>query len=150
MNLNQALKRLPGEEIISIGCENAPGWFYFSKVEDVDTEKLFNIMTEKQTNSITQKRYNISMLKSDLKSPKYINNCTLSGYLNGWWRLIKYEKDVPRMEEKLSRFTHPALLETEVSIYRKSDKTLGILLKDWEVAGSYWYLKEWEDKHGKI
>ena len=33
MNLKQALKRLPGEEIISIGCENAPGWFYFSKGE---------------------------------------------------------------------------------------------------------------------
>ena len=150
MNLKQALKLLPAEEIISVGCENAPGWFYFSKVGEVDTQEIASIMEKKYSESLYSKRLNAKLIRANLTNPKYIQNCTMSRYISGWLRLDHYEKEIPYYEKKAAEFNHEALLKTEIKAYRKSDKTIGILLKDWKVAGSYWYLKEWEEKHGKI
>lgn len=138
MKYKEAIKKIPSASIVSIGCSEGAGWFYFTKSEDlkIETEIIFRIIDEKMKKKLNQIRYN-------MRNEKYLNAVSLNGYLRDWNKLIS-------MQKKYGEFNTIELLNCECTIIHKIDGSYGILLTRWNISGNYWNKEEWEEEHGKI
>ena len=151
MNLKQALKRLPPDVIVSVGCKEAPGWFYFSRVKDVNTRRVTVILNEKIHDSLYSKKLNINEIKHDLKDYEYIQRSTTKGYIEKWKKLLSDQENYEDLFKEFVACSEKEVLNTKVSvIFKRSDSTYGILLDRWKVSGQFWYYQEWEEKYGAL
>lgn len=152
MKYSEAIKKIPSNSVVTIGCKKGAGWFYFTKsdVLKVETEIIFKIMDEKMRKSLKQIRWNIPTLEKQMMSDKYINNVTMNGYLRDWLKLESMKKRLPKMWKEYGEFNITELLNCECIIRHKIDGSYGIVLKRWEISGNYWTKQEWEAANGEI
>ena len=150
MTFKEALDSIPQDAIVSIGCASGAAWFYFYRTENLNL--LSVIMTIKR--GLEQKLYsykcNYAMHKHALKEFSFIQNCSTSGYIRVWKKYLTFPERIKKAEDELQNFNYDELMEAPCVVYRKLDLTYAIVLLKWSVSGSCWYVKEWEEKHGKI
>ena len=152
MKYKEAIKKIPSDSIVSIGCLEGAGWFYFTKSDDlkIETEIIFRIMDEKLKKKLRQIRYNIPTLEKQMSNEKYLKAVTLKGYLRDWKALISMQKKLPETWKKYGEFNIIELLNCECVIRHKMDGSYGILLARWDISGNYWTKEEWEGEHGTV
>ena len=152
MKYKEAIKIIPSGSDVSIGCRKGAGWFYFTKSDDLkaETEIIFKIMDGKMKKSLNQMRYNLPGMRSQMNNLKFIHNVSTAGYIRNWKSLIKAEEKIPKALNEYADFTIIELLECECIIRHKMDGSYGIILKRWDISGSYWTKKEWEAANGEI
>ena len=152
MKYKEAIKKIPDEADVSIGCRKGAGWFYFTKGKDlkVETEIVFQIMDSKMKKSINQMRYNLPGMRSQMNNLKFIHNVSTAGYIRNWNQLIKAEERIPKAWMQYSAFNILELLNCDCIIRHKMDGSYGIILLKWDVSGNYWTKKEWEGEHGTL
>ena len=152
MKYKEAIKKIPSNSVVTIGCSKGAGWFYFTKsdVLNVETEIIFKIMDEKMKKSLKQIRWNIPTLEKQMKSDRYIEFVSCRGFIRDWLKLESMKKRLPKMWKEYSEFNIIELLNCECDVRHKMDGSYGIVLKRWEISGNYWTKQEWEEDHGTI
>lgn len=152
MKYKEAIKKIPSESVVTIGCKKGVGWFYFTKsgVLKVETEIIFKIMDAKMKKSLKQITWNIPTLEKQMKSDKYIGSVSCKGFIRDWCKLESMKKRLPKMRKEYSEFNIIELLNCECVVRKKMDGSYGIILKKWNVSGNYWTKEEWEGDNGEI
>ena len=152
MKYKEAIKKIPSNSVVTIGCKKGAGWFYFTKsdVLNVETEIIFKIMDEKMKKSLKQIRWNIPILKKQMMNEKYISSASCKDYIRDWNKLVTLQKRLPKIWLEYSEFNIIALLNCECVVRHKIDGSYGIILKKWNVSGNYWTKQEWEGENGTI
>ena len=152
MKYKEAIKKIPSDSVVSIGCREGAGWFYFTKSDDlkIETEIIFRIMDEELKKKLRRIRYNIPTLEKQMSNEKYLRAVTLNGYLRDWNKLISMQKKLPEEWKKYGEFNIIDLLNCECVIRHKMDGSYGILLERWNISGNYWTKEEWEGEHGTV
>lgn len=152
MKYKEAIKKIPADSDVSIGCRKGAGWFYFTKSDNLkaETEFIFHIMDNKLKKSLNQIRGNIPTLESQMKSEKYMKFVSCKGFIRDWCKLEAMKKKLPKMWMEYSEFNIIELLNCECVVLHKVDGSYGILLKKWNVSGNYWTREEWERDNGEI
>lgn len=152
MKYKEAIKKIPSDSDVSIGCSKGAGWFYFTKsdVLEIETEIIFQIMDKKMKESLRRLRWNIPKLENQMKSDKYISFVSCKGFIRDWYKLEVMKKRLPKVWAEYSCFNIIELLNCECVVRKKIDGSYGILLKKWNVSGNYWTKEEWEGENGSI
>ena len=46
MKYKEAIKKIPSDSVVTVGCKKGAGWFYFTKSDalKIETEIIFKIM----------------------------------------------------------------------------------------------------------
>ena len=152
MKYKEAIKKIPSNSVVTIGCSKGAGWFYFTKsdVLNVETEIIFKIMDEKMKKSLKQISWNIPTLEKQMKNDKYIGSVSCKGFIRDWCKLESMKKRLPKMWKEYNDFNIIELLNCECDVRHKIDGSYGIVLKRWEISGNYWTKQEWEGENGTI
>ena len=152
MKYKEAIKKIPSDSEVSIGCSRGAGWFYFTRVGDleIETDIIFRIMDKKMKASLKQLRWNIPTLEKQMRSERYLSMVSCKGYIRDWYKLEAMKKRLPKVWTEYSEFNIIELLNCECVVRKKIDGSYGILLKKWNVSGNYWTKEEWEGENGTI
>lgn len=150
MTFREALKEVPYDEKVSIGCASGSGWFYFARSGYINILHVSEMIKRGLHQKLYSYRCNYAMYNHDLKELSFMQNCSASGYIRVWKKLLSYPDKIKKVEKEIQDFNYNELMKATCVVYRKLDLTYAIVLLKWSVTGSYWYLSEWEEKHGKI
>ena len=152
MKYKEAIKKIPADSEVSIGCSKGAGWFYFTKSDDlkVETEIIFKIMDENMKKSLKQIRWSIPTLEKQMKSDKYIKFASCKGFIRDWCKLESMKKRLLKKGREYRDFHIIDLLNCECDVRHKIDGSYGIVLRRWEISGNYWTKEEWEGENGAI
>lgn len=170
--LSEYLQSLPSDMIVSIGSKESSGWFYFGRAKNAigmieemnnDIKKQYLHKYKYNLNQIknlrnflsNSERYNkmVKRTKKDKEGNKetfmdyYIKSDV---YIYYWKELITRESKQKDLEDIYNNFV--SIDEMSFHHFHKPiyGESIGILIDDLYMPGKYWYLKEWEDKYGKI
>lgn len=170
--LSDYLKSLPSDMIISIGSKESSGWFYFGRAKNTIgmIAEIDNCVRKRYLCNIKYNLNQIKNLRDFLSNSERYNRMVKKirkgeeGHIEAFmdFRIksdvyIRYWKELLLRESKRSNYEE--IYNNFVSIdemgfshfYKSIDGTsIGILIDDLYMPGQYWYLKEWEDKYGKI
>lgn len=152
MKYKEAIKKIPSDSDVSIGCSKGAGWFYFTKSDDleIETEIIFQIMDKKMKASLRQLRWNIPTFEKQMSNYRYLELVSCKGYIRDWYKLESMKKRLPKVWTEYSEFNIIELLNCECVVRKKINGSYGILLKKWNVSGNYWTKEEWEGENGTI
>ena len=152
MKYKEAIKKIPSDSEVSIGCSKGAGWFYFTKSDVllIETEIIFQIMDKKMKASLRQLRWNIPTFEKQMSNERYLDLVSCKGYIRDWYKLEAMKKRLPKVWTEYSEFNIIELLNCECVVRKKIDGSYGILLKKWNVSGNYWTKEEWEGENGAI
>lgn len=150
MTFREALRAVPFDEIVSIGCAAGSGWFYFSRSGYINILRVQEMIEKSLHQKLYSYKWDYANYNDALKQLSYIRNCSASGYIRVWKNFIGYPERIKKVEKEIQDFNYYELMEVPCVVFRKVDLTYAIILLKWSISGSYWYLSEWEEKHGKI
>ena len=150
MTFREALKAVPYDEIVSIGCASGAAWFYFARSGYINILRVQEMVERGLHQKLYSYRVNYAMYNNNLKQLSFIQNCSTSGYIRVWKKLLSYPERIKKVEKEIQNFNYNELMKAPCVVYRKLDLTYAIVFLKWSVSGSCWYLNEWEEKHGKI
>lgn len=150
MSFREALRAVPFDEKISIGCASGSGWFYFSRSGHINILHVQEMIKTGLHQKLYSYRCNYAMYNHDLRELSFIINCSTSGYIRVWKKFIGYPERIKKVEKEIQDFNYNELMKAPCVVYRKLDLTYAIVLLKWSVSGSYWYFSEWEEKHGTL
>ena len=152
MKYKEAIKKIPSNSVVTIGCSKGAGWLYFTKsdVLKIETSIIFQIMNDKMKKSLRQLRWNIPTLEKQMRDDKYLKIVSCKGYIRDWDKLVSMQQRLPKVWLEYSEFNIIELLNCECFVRKKIDGSYGIILKKWNVSGNYWTKQEWEGENGTI
>ena len=150
MTFREALKTVPFDEIVSIGCASGAAWFYFSRSGYVNVLHVYEMIERGLHQKIYSYKCAYAMYNHNLRELSFIRNSSTAGYIRIWKKFIGYPERIKKVEKEIQDFNYNELMKAPCVVYRKLDLTYAIVFLKWSVSGSYWYFSEWEEKHGTL
>lgn len=150
ITFREALKAVPYDEIVSIGCASGAAWFYFSRSGVINVLQVYEMIERGLHQKLYSYKCASAMYNHDLRELSFIRNCSTLGYIRVWKKFIGYPERIKKVEKEIQDFNYNELMKAPCVVYRKLDLTYAIVFLKWSVSGSYWYFSEWEEKHGTL